>query len=532
MPWHSPGPGAAGPLLRGQAAPTSRPSPRVLLVGALGGPQPPLPTAGLWGLNAKGCFVGLCTEAVRRRRFSRRCLTLQRRGWLQEADRRQRILVVGGGVGGFNLALRLAEMPWTQRGSCKPPHIHFVDPKDRFVFTPLLVDYAISQDVELDEFAPTYADLLRAAKQERAAIPGSGAGEVEHVQGRITRVDWRRRVATLLRDGEEDRADFDILVIAPGQLARQQGCLEFPSDSPSVLPFASLADGSRLREAMARGPPQTVAVVGAGYVGVEVAAALAECGGCRVSLFGGTLLQGAEPMNRRRAETRLQALGVMRRQGRVVAAAEGGLDWQPQGGAAAGGGLQRHACDLVLVTGAAATPSAECVVEPASAAHSPVGRLGVDEYLRIAPGVFCIGDAAVAGSQPTGQAAMQQAEVAAWNVFAQSTGLPRAAWRKYSPSALGEFVVLGSREAAAVVAPARLTKLLPPALPPTMAAAVSPLIAAASSIGDAQLDFGGLPAALLRRLSYLYRMPTLGHRAWVAQRWATRAQEKGVALPH
>ena len=71
----------------------------------------------------------------------------------------------------------------------------------------------------------------------------------------------------------------------------------------------------------------------------------------------------------------------------------------------------------------------------------------VDEYLRVAPGVFCLltqmllacsprglGDAS-AGSPATGQIAgalarcgrrrkaMQQAEAAAWNIYAQLSGL-------------------------------------------------------------------------------------------------------------
>mmetsp|Transcript_72208 Transcript_72208/g.223097 ORF Transcript_72208/g.223097 Transcript_72208/m.223097 type:complete len:127 (+) Transcript_72208:306-686(+) len=125
---------------------------------------------------------------------------------------------------------------------------------------------------------------------------------------------------------------------------------------------------------------------------------------------------------------------------------------------------------------------------------------------------------------------MQQAEIAAWNAFAQCAGLPRAAWRRYAPSVLGEYVALGREAAAAVVDASQLAKFLPPALPPAAAAAVSPLLAGPGGAPGSKADLGGRPAALLRRLSYLYRMPTLGHRAWVAQQWAARAKE-GAPLP-
>jgi len=128
---------------------------------------------------------------------------------------------------------------------------------------------------------------------------------------------------------------------------------------------------------------------------------------------------------------------------------------------------------------------------------------------------------------------MQQAEVAAWNVFAQLSGLPRKAWRRYSPSVLGEYVSLGRNTAAAVVDASQLTKLVPPALPPAAAALLDPLVSASASAGreSRKVDLGGRAAAVLRRLSYLYRMPTLGHRAWVAKSWSERATADNVALP-
>lgn len=472
----------------------------------------------------------LCGMVILTRCTGRR----QMRSWrntnsVARALARQEILVVGGGIAGFNLALRLAEMPWRDSRNSEPPRISMVDPKDRFVFTPLLIDYAVSDQISLNEFAPTYTDLLRLAAEEHIqTVPGTRRGEIEHVRGNAVSIDWRRREVHIR--SQEDSVhykDFDSLVICPGILGEPTNSLECSADLEAVQSFASLDDAERLRERLASGPPQSVAVVGAGYVGVELAAALAEAGVSTVALFGSTLLRGAEPANQKVVEERLKDLGVIRKSGRVRAIQDGGLEWNPTDAPKEALPIQ-HSCDLILLTGAAATPVTGCSLKPALDRKGSTNRIVVDEYLRAAPGIYCLGDAAsAADAAPTGQAAMQQAEVAAWNVFAQISRLPRTAWRRYKPSVLGEFVALGRDSAAAVVDPTQLTKLLPPALPPTAAAAVAPLLAAsvASASTGSKVGLGGRAAALLRRLSYLYRMPTLTHRAKVAKEWASGVQD-------
>ncbi|CAE8706572.1 unnamed protein product, partial [Polarella glacialis] len=298
--------------------------------------------------------------------------------------------------------------------------------------------------------------------------------------------------------------------------------------------FQSLADAQQLRERLAAGVT-SVAIVGAGYVGVELASALAEAlPGAAASgdivLFGGEFMRGAEDANVRRCTERLEDLGVVQRRGRVTSLEDSGLSWSPT----PDDKPQSHMCDLVIVTG----PLAAAIQFPGLIPPSPIGsaseeaalagRAVTDPFLRAAPGVFCLGDAASAGTPPTGQAAMQQADVAAWNIFTQLSKLPRLTWRQYKPSALGEFVSLGRSDAAGVVQPAQLGKLLPPALPPALAKAVSKLLDSGNVDLVGNVDLGGAPAALLRRLAYLYRMPTIGHRLRVAQQWLERG---GGVLP-
>lgn len=63
------------------------------------------------------------------------------------ARRAESVLVLGGGLGGLSLAMRLAQMPWR-----KQPQVTLVDPKERYVFLPLLIDYATGV-VAVDECA-------------------------------------------------------------------------------------------------------------------------------------------------------------------------------------------------------------------------------------------------------------------------------------------------------------------------------------------------------------------------------------------
>ena len=87
----------------------------------------------------------------------------------------------------------------------------------------------------------------------------------------VTRVDVEKR-ALALQDGE--RLDFDQLLIATGGRNKR-----FPIpgiDLPGVYDLRTVADADRIREAMARGG--RAVVVGMGFIGAEVAAAMRQSG--------------------------------------------------------------------------------------------------------------------------------------------------------------------------------------------------------------------------------------------------------------
>jgi len=87
----------------------------------------------------------------------------------------------------------------------------------------------------------------------------------------VTRVDAEKRTVAL-HDGE--RLEFDQLLIATGGKNRR-----FPIpgiDLPGVYDLRTVADADRIREAMARGG--RAVVVGMGFIGAEVAAAMRQSG--------------------------------------------------------------------------------------------------------------------------------------------------------------------------------------------------------------------------------------------------------------
>jgi 3-phenylpropionate/trans-cinnamate dioxygenase ferredoxin reductase component len=87
----------------------------------------------------------------------------------------------------------------------------------------------------------------------------------------VTRVDAEKRTLAL-HDGE--RLEFDQLLIATGGKNRR-----FPIpgiDLPGVYDLRTVADADRIREAMARGG--RAVVVGMGFIGAEVAAAVRQSG--------------------------------------------------------------------------------------------------------------------------------------------------------------------------------------------------------------------------------------------------------------
>ena len=86
----------------------------------------------------------------------------------------KRVCVVGGGFGGLFTAMKLANLAPLERDGSKA-EITLIDPRDRFVFLPLLYEL-VTGELRDWEVAPVFTDLLQ----------GSG---IKFVQGSAVRID-------------------------------------------------------------------------------------------------------------------------------------------------------------------------------------------------------------------------------------------------------------------------------------------------------------------------------------------------------
>ena len=380
-----------------------------------------------------------------------------------------RICILGGGFGGLYTALRLSQLPWEKH---QQPEIILVDQNDRFLFSPLLYEL-LTGELQTWEIAPPFEELLvnTGVRFTQATVAGINLDE-HRVQ---------------LQDGPE--FSYTRLVLALGgetPLDMAPGVAEY------ALPFRTIADAYRLEERLrileeSDKDKIRVAIVGAGYSGVELACKLADRLGERIRLrlieMSDMILRTSTDFNRDAAQKALEERHVW-------------LDLETT--------VESIGSDTIslLYKGQVDTIPVELVLWTVGTRVAPVvrslplkpnkrGQLTTTPTLQVVdhPEIFALGDLAdcrdAEGQQVpnTAQAAFQQADYAAWNIWASLTERPLLPFRYQQ---LGEVMTLG-------IDNATLTGL------------------------GIKLD--GPFAYLARRLAYLYRMPTLNHKLKVGLNW-------------
>lgn len=172
-------------------------------------------------------------------------------------------VILGGGFAGLFAALHLSHQHY-------PRSIILIDRNERFCFKPLLYEY-FSGEMEPNQVVPRYADLLKR----------SG---VIFVQDSVQSIDLHQKQVQLIGG---DSYSYSNLVLALGSTT---GYFGVKGAQEHALPFRSQADAiaidRHLRDCLQRAgqlqnPEQrrhllTVAVVGAGPSGVEMAGTLAD----------------------------------------------------------------------------------------------------------------------------------------------------------------------------------------------------------------------------------------------------------------
>ena len=158
-----------------------------------------------------------------------------------------RVLVIGAGFAGVEAVSVLSRLGVCERHECV-----WVAPGGRMVFTPL-VPALVSRRYRREDIEWSVERLAHSAGAQLVVEP----------------VERLEKGAAVLRDGE--RLGFDYAIIAAGARPAFYGV---PGAEENSLTLYGPGEAERLAEALERGEARSVVVVGAGFVGVEVAGEL------------------------------------------------------------------------------------------------------------------------------------------------------------------------------------------------------------------------------------------------------------------
>lgn len=381
----------------------------------------------------------------------------------------KRICILGGGFGGLYTALRLNSLPWSTHGAVE---IVLIDQRDRFLFAPLLYEL-VTGELATWEIAPSYSELLADTR-------------IRFIQTTVEAVNQGDKAVQL---GTGETLTYDHLVLAVGGETPMD---MVPGAAEHALPFRTVEDAQRLQERLreletSEADKIRVAIVGGGYSGVELACKVADRlgdrGRVRLVERAAEILQTSAEFNRKAAQDALSERGIWL-----------DLDTSVDNITADALTLTYHdqsdelPVDIVLWTvGTRVVPLLDTMDLPRNERQ----QIQVEPTLQVVghPEIYALGDLAdckdATGQQvpTTAQSALQQADYAGWNLWAALSDRPQLPFRYQH---LGEMMALG-------VENATLTGL------------------------GVKLD--GPLAHVARRLTYLYRMPTLDHQIRVGLNW-------------
>ncbi|MBW4521692.1 MAG: NAD(P)/FAD-dependent oxidoreductase [Scytolyngbya sp. HA4215-MV1] len=383
-----------------------------------------------------------------------------------------RICILGGGFGGLYTALRLSQLPWS---STEKPEIVLIDQKDRFLFTPLLYEL-VTGELQTWEIAPPFEEVL------------ANTG-VRFFQAAVAAIDIE---AKRVHFCDHPDLTYDRLVLAMGG---ETPLDQVPGAQSYAIPFRTIADAYRLEEQLrileeSDREKIRIAIVGAGYSGVELACKLADRlknrGRIRLVELSNQILKNSPEFNRQAASQALSDRGVwldLETAVEAISVESISLLYKAK--------VDTIPVDLVLWT--VGTQVAEAM-RSLPLKQNPRHQIVVNPTLQSLddPNIFALGDLAdckdADGKQvaTTAQVAMQQADYVGWNLWASLTDRPLLPFRYEH---LGEMMALG-------IDNATLTGM------------------------GVKLD--GSLAYVARRLAYLYRMPTLEHQLKVGLNWIAR----------
>lgn len=304
----------------------------------------------------------------------------------QTASKTPRVVVIGGGFGGLNAAIGLAN---------SGVQVTIVDRKNHHTFQPLLYQVALAALSPADIAAPI-----------RTAVHGKK--NIEVLIGNVVTFDLERK---LVRLDAGDEIRYDYLVVATGAThsyfghddwAKLAPGLKTLEDATEIRRRVLLAFELSERESLLEGQhcPLNFVIVGAGPTGVELAGAISEIArhvlradfratdprrARIIVLEGGPRVLAAYPEDlSASAQKQLESLGVEVRTNTMVTNVEPGCVWV--------GDERIDSAVTLWAAGVRASPLGQAL----GTRLDKTGRVFVDDHLNIEghPEVFVLGDLA------------------------------------------------------------------------------------------------------------------------------------------
>ncbi|KIC60219.1 FAD-dependent oxidoreductase [Microbacterium hominis] len=288
-----------------------------------------------------------------------------------------RIVIVGGVAGGMSCAARArrlddaAEIIVLERGA----HVSFAN---------CGLPYYVGGEI---------ADESALLVQTPASLKASLALDVRPGH-EVTAVDAAAKTVTVMSADGVDTLHYDALVLAPGAAAATPPITGL--DSPRVRTLRSVEDAVALRDRVQAGARRAV-VLGAGFIGIEAAEALAQRGlHTTVVEFAPHVLPPLEDELAALVTAELRTLGIEVRAGTAATAVESGEDGDV---VVLDDGTRLDADIVVLSVGV----RPDTAVFEAAGVACVRGAMIIDEHGRTSlPDVYAVGDATASVDAVTG----------------------------------------------------------------------------------------------------------------------------------
>lgn len=350
--------------------------------------------------------------------------------------REREIMILGAGIGGLRVALRLEKR--LKRGMGR---IILIDQNDYHQYLYRIHEVCGPDYDERDIIVPLSKVI--------------GGKRIEFRKMRVERIDAHRRVVVT----SEGEMPFDILVIALGSSPQYYGIEGLEENSLVLNSYEAAREIRRrieelFREAGRGETPPRIVVAGGGFTGTELAGELAEWIPMLIERYGlrrpdslltlveamPHILPGWNPELSEMAEEILASKSVEIVTGDPVKRAlREGLELKS--------GRMIHS-DLTIWTG-----GVTCNRAVGGDFEMVKGRIRIDDYCHAwgYEDIYVVGDASCALDGETGKPlppsahiAMAQADVVSHNIYASLTG---GKMRRYIGERVGEIVTLGRRHA-------------------------------------------------------------------------------------